>query len=203
MPEDDAGGAEREAGGVEGRHEAAGALAHVDDDDPPRDGVADDAREGPVGAAGGVARAEGLEHEAAQVRHAQHAVDHGGRDAREDAQGRDVRGVEAGRGDGEGADGRRPQDARPVDVHAEARDAGQGGAVGGREGLEGARGYLGAAVAAVQRVVEKEADLRHGEGAGYDEGAEEVVHGVGLQGEDGGLRAGEHHGLAEVGEHEG
>ncbi len=96
VAEDDAGGAEREARRVQRRHEAARALAHVDDDDAALHGAPDDARQAAVDAGGGVAHAEGLEHEPAEVRHAQHAVDHLGLDAREDAQRRDVRRVEVG-----------------------------------------------------------------------------------------------------------
>lgn len=46
--------------------------------------------------------------------------------------------------------------------------------------------------------MEEEADLGNEEGACNDQGAEEVVDGVGLQGEDGGLGAGEDDGSAEV-----
>jgi len=46
--------------------------------------------------------------------------------------------------------------------------------------------------------VKEEADLGDEEGACNDERAEEVVDGVGLQGEDGGLGAGEDDGSAEV-----
>lgn len=188
MAEDDAGLAEGEAGGVQGGHDAARALAHVDDDDAALDGVADDAGEAAVDAGGGVAHAEGLEDEAAEVRDAQDAVDHGGLDAGKNAEGGDVGGVEA-RVDVEAGDLRGAQDEPPVDVDAEARDAREGVAVGRGEGLEGARRHLGAAVAAVQLVVEEEADLGHDERPRDDERAEQVVDGVGLQREDGRLRA--------------
>lgn len=51
--------------------------------------------------------------------------------------------------------------------------------------------------------MEEEADFRDDEGSGNDERAEEVVNAVGLEGEDGSLRAGEDDGLSEVGHHEG
>lgn len=199
---DDAGGAEGEAGGVQRRDDAARALAHVDDDDAARHGVADDAREAAVDARGRVAHAEGLEHETPQPGDAQHAVDHLGLDAREDAQRGDVRRVQVRR-DVEARDRRRPQHEPPVDVDAEARDARERVAVGRREGLERARRHLGAPVAAVQLVVEEEADLGDRERGRDDERAEQVVHGVGLQREDGRLRPREDHRLAEVREHEG
>lgn len=203
MAEDDAGVAQRRRGRVQRRHAAGRALRDVDDDDAALlDGGADAGRQDAVGARGRVARAEGLEDEAAEAWDAQHAVDHLGFDAREDAQAGDVRGVE-GVHDFKTRDGRGAADEGPVHLGTQGGDLGERLHVGGSEGGEGGGGDFGGAVTAIQSVVEEEAYLGDGEGPRDDEGAEQVVDGVGLQGEDGGLRAGEDDRLAEVGEHEG
>lgn len=75
-------------------------------------------------------------------------------------------------------------DKRPVHVDSNTSDAGEGLAVRGAESVEGGGGDLGGAVTAVKGAVEEEAYFRDEEGTCYDEGAEEVVYSVGLEGED-------------------
>lgn len=200
--EDDAQAAELGAGGVDRRDEAADALADVYDDDAALDGGADGLHEAAVDAAGDVAHAKGLEDDAPEVGQVEHGVDHFGLDAGEDAQAGDVRGVEVLE-DLELGNGGWAEDQRPVDADAEAVDLGQGLAVGAGKGLEGGGRDLCGAVAAVQLVAEEEADFGDHKGARYDERAEQVVDGVGLERKDGRLRAREDDGLAQVGQHKG
>ena len=75
-------------------------------------------------------------------------------------------------------------DERPVNIDSNAGDASKGLAVRRSEGIKGGGRDLGSAVAAVEGAVEEEADFGDEEGACYDEGAEEVVNGVGLESED-------------------
>lgn len=200
--EDDAQAAELGAGSVDGRDEAADALADVYDDDAALDGGADDLHQAAVDAAGDVAHSKGLEDDAPEIGQVQHGIDHFGLDAGEDAQAGDVRGVEVLE-DGELGNGGWAEDQRPVDADAEAVDLCQGLAVGAGKGLEGGGRDLCGAVAAVQLVAEEEADLGDDKGSGDDERAEQVVDGVGLQRKDGRLRAREDDGLAQVGQHKG
>jgi len=86
--------------------------------------------------------------------------------------------------DGETCDRCGTADQGPVYFCTHGRDFGEGLAVRGGEGVEGGGGDFCTTVAAVEVMVEKEADFGDHEGACYDEGAEEVVDGVGLQGED-------------------
>ncbi len=104
--------------------------------------------------------------------------------------------VELGKGSG-------PADERPVHFCAHGSDFGERRAVGGCKGLEGCRVDFGGPVTTVEGLVEEEAHFRDHEGPGDDEGAQEVVCCIGLEGEDGGLGASEDDGFAEVGEHEG
>lgn len=200
--EDDAQAAELGSGGVDGRDEAADALADVYDDDASLDGGADDFHEAAVYAAGDVAHAESLEDDAAQIGQMEDGVDHLGLDAGEDAQTGNVRGVEVLE-DLELGNGGGPKDQRPVDADAEAVYLGQGLAVGAGKGLEGGGRDLCGAVAPIQLVAEEEADFWNHKGARDDERAEQVADGVGLERKDGRLRSREDDGFAQVGQHKG
>ena len=200
--ENDADAAELGAGGVDGRDEAVDALADVDDDDSALDGSLDDLSEAAVDTPGHVAHAKRLEDESAKIGQVKDGVDHLGLDAGEDAQTGDMGGVKVAV-DGEAGDAGGSENERPVYADAEPVDVCEGLAVRAGKGLEGGGGDLCGAVAAVELLVEVEADLGDDKGSGDDEGAEEVIDGVALEGEDGGLGASKDDGLAEVGEHEG
>jgi hypothetical protein len=75
-------------------------------------------------------------------------------------------------------------DEGPVDVDSNASDAGKGLAVGGSKCVKCSGGDFGSAVTAIESAVEEEADFGDKKGACYDERAEEVVNGVGLESED-------------------
>lgn len=200
--EDDARAAEFRPRAVDWGDEAVGALRDVDNDGAALYAIADYLYQAAVDSARGVSHAEGGEDEAAQVREAKDGVDHLGLDAGEDPEAGNVGGVEV-RGDAELGDAVGPVDEGPVDLDAEAVDAGEGLAIRALKGGKGRGGDLGGAVPTEEAVVEEEAHLGDDERAGDDEGAEEVVDGVGLQGEDGRLRARKDDGLAEVRHHEG
>ena len=72
----------------------------------------------------------------------------------------------------------------PGDIDARAIYSGERLTVWASEGVEGRSRDFGAAISPVEGMAEEEADFWDHEGTGNNEGTEEVVDSIGLQGED-------------------
>ena len=113
----------------------------------------------------------------------ENGIEQRGGDTGENAQTGHVSGVK-GELDIEALESCGAVDERPVDVDSNASNSSEGLAVGRAKGVKCSGGDFGGAVTAIESAVEEEADFGDKKGACYDERAEEVVNGVGLESED-------------------
>lgn len=176
-------------------------MSHIDNDNPPLDGVGQNLGHRIVLSSRRIPSTKGLQNQPSQPVQLQHRIHHLRLDAREDPQTRHVIRVEVGL-DAEMLELGGPPDQIPGHLRPHGRGHRQRRTVRGIERGEVTRRDLGCAVPAEQLVVEVETDLRDHEVARHHERPEQVIRGIVLQLEHRGLGPRQDDGFAQVLQHE-